>query len=205
MFGISKPMSAFPAGSNHTIHDEGRSVLLISGKDGILYWFYFLRMGKMYRPPNIPRFTAADGDALIEKEGDLPLVENGKITMRDLYINKRITTLLALEEAEYQHWGWGRIACVGDSIHKATPNLGAMGNTAMESSVALANILKRMADQTSIGMSPSLDTIKRSLETYQRTREKRTHEILKMANDLTRFQALDNFKGRLIINHIMRV
>jgi hypothetical protein len=205
LFGISKPMADFPPGSNHTIHDKGRSILLIVGKGGILYWFYFLRMDKVYRPPDIPRFNQVDVDTLMEKEGDLPLVEKGRVTVRDLYENRRIATLLVLEEAEYKHWGWGRITCVGDSIHKATPNLGAMGNTAMESAAALANVLKRLEDKPSVGSYHSLETVRAGLDDYQRRREVRAHRIVKMANDVTRYQALDNLTGRLLTNYLMKV
>jgi hypothetical protein len=205
LFGISKPIAEFPPGTSHTIHDEGRSILLIVGKGGILYWFYFVKMDKVYRPPDIPRFTQVDVDILMEKEGDLPLVEKGRITIRNLYENRRIATLLVLEEAEYKHWGWGRITCIGDSIHKATPNLGAMGNTAMESAAALANILKRLESQSSVWSNLSLVTIRTGLDDYQRHRELRAHRIVKMANDVTRYQALDNLTGRLLTNHLMKV
>jgi 2-polyprenyl-6-methoxyphenol hydroxylase-like FAD-dependent oxidoreductase len=30
--------------------------------------------------------------------------------------------LLALEEAQHEHWTIDRLACIGDSIHKMTPH-----------------------------------------------------------------------------------
>lgn len=46
-----------------------------------------------------------------------------KITLRDLMDNTTSISYLPLEEANHEFWSWGRVVCVGDSIHKMTPNV----------------------------------------------------------------------------------
>ena len=92
---------------------------------------------------------------------------------------------------------WGRIACVGDGVHKVTPNMGAGGNAAMETAAALANELKKMVDTAEKG-KPSYETIKARLGDYQRTRDSRMTAISEAANGLTRIHALATLKDKLL-------
>jgi 2-polyprenyl-6-methoxyphenol hydroxylase-like FAD-dependent oxidoreductase len=75
--------------------------------------------------------------------------------------------LVPTEEAEYEHWTWGRFVCLGDSIHKVTPNMGAGGNAAIESAAALANAIKKMVDECN-SARPSLEAVKSGLQEYEK-------------------------------------
>lgn len=81
-------------------------------------------LDQVYHVPNIPRFTEDDAQKLIDENGRLAIQEYSKVTVRDLYNAKLSATLVALEEADSEEWSWGRLACIGDAIHKMTPNLG---------------------------------------------------------------------------------
>src|SRR5436305_900325 len=95
-----------------------------------------------------------------------------------------------------KQWSWGRMACLGDTVHKMTPNLGAGGNAAIETAAALANELKKMVDSAEKG-KPSFDTIKTHLGNYQKVREQRITAICEAANGLTRVHALKTWKDKM--------
>ena len=124
------------------------------------------------------------------------------IKFKDIWKSRVTYTLVATEEAQLKTWSWGRIACTGDSIHKMTPNMGAGGNTAIETAAALANELKKMKDASS-KEKPSYETIRRHLVNYQKIRETRVTAILKAANHLTRFHALDTLKDKFFANWVL--
>jgi 2-polyprenyl-6-methoxyphenol hydroxylase-like FAD-dependent oxidoreductase len=114
----------------------------------------------------------------------------------DIWKNRSTYTLVPTEEAQLKRWSWGRIACVGDCIHKMTPNMGAGGNAAIETAAALANELKKMSDAAEKG-KPSYHTIQSHLGAYQKLRDIRLTAILKAANDLTRIQSLKTVKDKI--------
>jgi len=78
-------------------------------------------------------------------------------------------TRVALEEVENSVWTWGRIACLGDSIHKMTPNAGHGGNAAIESAAALANAIKAMFGKAK-GDRPTYEQVTTCLKDYQKVR-----------------------------------
>lgn len=86
---------------------------------------------------------------------------------------------------------------MGDGVHKMTPNLGAGGNAAIETAAALANELKKMVDTAEKG-KPSYEIIKAHLGNYQKLRDNRLTAVLKVANDLTRIQALATLKDKIL-------
>jgi FAD dependent monooxygenase len=46
-----------------------------------------------------------------------------KVTLGDLMATATSLSHVPLEEANHKHWSYGRIVCVGDAIHKMTPNV----------------------------------------------------------------------------------
>ena len=121
-----------------------------------------------------------------------------EVNFKNLWDNRVSYTLVPTEEAQLKRWSWGRIACVGDGVHKMTPNMGAGGNAAIETSVALANELKRMKDAAGEKERPSYETISTYLGNYQKVRETRLSAILTAANGLTRIHALKTLKDRIL-------
>lgn len=92
---------------------------------------------------------------------------------------------MALEEVYYSHWTWGRFVCLGDSVHKMTPNMGSGGNSAIESAAALANALYDMLNKTpkAVQSYPSVDmgAIQQTLSQYQHSRSVRASATVKVA------------------------
>jgi hypothetical protein len=144
--------------------------------------------------PNIPRYTENDCMSFGESCRD-QLIKPG-LQFRDIWENRVSYTLVPTEEAQLKRWSWGRIACVGDTVHKMTPNMGAGGNSAIETAAALANEIKKMVDVAEKG-KPSFSAIQAHLGNYQKIRETRITAVLAAANGLTRIHALKTFKDKL--------
>lgn len=146
------------------------------------------------RVPNIPRYTREDADTFAESIQDTVITPD--VRFGNIWKNRVSYTLVPTEEAQLKRWSWGRIACVGDGVHKMTPNMGAGGNAAIETAAALANSLKKMRDTADKG-KPSYETIKGHLGDYQKVRETRLTAVLTAANGLTRIHALKTLKDRI--------
>ena len=115
----------------------------------------------------------------------------------DLWKTRSTSTMVPTEEAQLKRWSWGRIACVGDCVHKMTPNMGAGGNAAIETAAALANELKKMIDTVEKG-KPSYKDIQAHLGNYQKLRDTRLSAVLEAANGLTRTHALATLKDKIV-------
>jgi 2-polyprenyl-6-methoxyphenol hydroxylase-like FAD-dependent oxidoreductase len=129
LFGISNATDYLGDGEVHVNYAEGHSTMFVGSK-GRVFWFVFERLDKVYKVPNIPRYTRRDAEVFAEGFKDIQIVEGA--TFADVWRNRKTYTLVATEEAQMKRWTWGRIACVGDCVHKMTPNMGAGGNAAIE-------------------------------------------------------------------------
>jgi 2-polyprenyl-6-methoxyphenol hydroxylase-like FAD-dependent oxidoreductase len=129
LFGISGATDGIKDGEGHVNYSEGVSTAFFKGKDKV-FWFIYRKLDKVYTVPNIPRYTKHDAEVYAASFQDLAICDDLKF--RSVWENRQTFTLVATEQAQMKRWSWGRIACVGDSVHKMTPNMGAGGNTAME-------------------------------------------------------------------------
>lgn len=60
-------------------------------------------------------------ESAVSKYADFQLSEG--VTLRELVASATQISYQALEEAHYEAWTHERIVCLGDSIHKMTPNV----------------------------------------------------------------------------------
>jgi len=116
IYGISNPVAGITAGGIYKTFGKDTSILILTGKGDRAYWFVFSKMEKVYRVPNIPRFTNQDAEAQIRPL--LNLLVTDRVLFSDLWKQRTSYKLVPLEEALYSTWTWGRFACIGDSIHK---------------------------------------------------------------------------------------
>ena len=195
LFGISSCLTRLPAGQLDITHKKDISTLVITGKGGRIFWFLFVRMPQIYKASNIPRFTKSEADALAQQHLDLPILQEGIVKFGDIWERRITSSLLALEEADYKTWTWGRFACVGDSVHKMTPNMGSGGMASIESAAALANAIHSLVTEC---RSPTMDGIQRALGSFQESRKLRASATIKASNELTRIQALKGVKEQII-------
>ena len=120
MYGISSPLSGKRRGVIDFVHDKDRSLLAVTALDGRLFWFLYQKMKKVYRGTGIPRFTSQDDEEYVRPALERLNIAEEDMTyaFEDLWNGKLIWALVPLEEGLLERWTWGRIACVGDSIHK---------------------------------------------------------------------------------------
>jgi 2-polyprenyl-6-methoxyphenol hydroxylase-like FAD-dependent oxidoreductase len=167
-------------------YDRDRSSLVFSGPKGQSYFFVFEKLDKIYRGSDIPRFTKDDAVRYAEKHSTMNIRPG--ITLSTYWDKSENFSLVCTEEGTFKLWTWGRIACVGDSAHKMTPNIGAGGNAGIESAAALANAIKSIVDKSK-GERPSNEMVENELRAYQRQRERRAASIIHSAGEVTRMQA----------------
>ena len=202
LFGISSPIPELPIRHYDVTYNKDLSSMTITGKGGRVFWFLFSRMHKIYRAGDIPRFSESDAREFAQESLDLPILPQGRITFRDLWKNRETYTLVATEEADYKHWSWGRFACLGDSVHKMTPNMGAGGNAAIETAAALANEIHGMLEKNRARRS-SFEDVRQALANYQKQRQLRASATVKLANFMTRIHALKGIAARTMALYVM--
>jgi 2-polyprenyl-6-methoxyphenol hydroxylase-like FAD-dependent oxidoreductase len=200
LFGIATETKNMPPGYVDITYGKDNSSLCITGKEGRFYFFIFEIMDKVYHYPDIPRYSAADAEAFAERHRDFNIQPkhgpSGAIKLGDVWENRVSFSLVALEEAQYQRWTWGRFVCLGDGIHKMTPNAGAGGNSAIESAAALANALYDL--KTKKDKTPSRKDIENALAGFQEKRQDRAHAVLQLANRVTRMHALKSISDKIM-------
>jgi len=116
LYGISSATPGLTAGHYDVTYMKDVSSMTVIGKNDTVFWFLFSRMDRVYKFGEIPRYTKQDAEAFAERHLDINLQPNVKFG--DVWKNRKYSTLVATEEADYKHWTWGRFACLGDSVHK---------------------------------------------------------------------------------------
>jgi len=152
-------------------------------------------MDKIYRGKDIPRFNKDDTMRFIEKHSSIKIRPN--LTIADYWKKIDNYSFVCLEEGIFKLWTCGRIACVGDSAHKMTPNIGAGGNAGIESAAALANAVMWIK-KNSNGQRPSTALVEEALQRYQKQRETRAATMVGSAGEVTRMQAGKSLYHRVV-------
>jgi hypothetical protein len=114
-------MPGFNPGNLHRSCAKDHSSLIFVGKDGRLFWAFMAKMDKVYSEDSIPRRNASQSDAHIQKYPDFEVGCNTKLS--ELWDNVKKSSFTSLEEGFMENWSYGRFACVGDTVHKATINV----------------------------------------------------------------------------------
>ncbi|PVH78444.1 FAD/NAD(P)-binding domain-containing protein [Cadophora sp. DSE1049] len=187
-FGISSSNPSLTPGDSHTAADIDHSALLFVSAGSLPQWFFFSKMPRRYiGASNIPRFTKADMDTQVQQYSDFHVTEH--VTLKQLVDSSEKFSYFPLEEANHEHWTYGRFVCLGDAIHKMTPNMGQGGNQAIESAAVLTNCLLEMLN-SSEGTTVQVKDIEETLFRYQELRQQRAKMIVNFSANLTRSDAL---------------
>ncbi|GAB7353291.1 hypothetical protein MBLNU459_g3793t2 [Dothideomycetes sp. NU459] len=200
LYGIGYAVPGLDSGELNTGYDKDVSTLIVTGKQGKNYFFVFEKLDKVYRMGNIPRFTAKEELEYAERHCSFKITP--ELTFGDVWKQKVSSKLVALEEADFRTWTFGRVACVGDNVHKMTPNAGAGGNASIESAAALTNAINAMLDKAS--GRPSQHEVEACLREYQLSRKVRVTGIIKSSNMVTRIQAMAGFKETFFVNYVIK-
>ncbi|KAL1304847.1 hypothetical protein AAFC00_003772 [Neodothiora populina] len=199
MYGICDPVPGFTLRGYVNVNCmKDSDAMVIGSKTNGFYVFLMEKMDKVYKAPNIPTFTDQDAIDFGNKYADLKVLPD--LPFGKMWEGRRSQKLVALEEADFKTWTYGRIACLGDSIHKMTPDAGQGGNAAVESAAAIANELKKLVDNTT--GRPEKKEVEAALMRYRKSREKRISAILKACNELTRVHALSNWSNYIFVHHL---
>lgn len=78
------------------------------------------KLDKTYTYPNIPRYSDEDTQEYVRSMSDLRSRDEDGISLGDLWKNITRYKLVAMEEGFLKRWTWGRIALVGDAVHKVS-------------------------------------------------------------------------------------
>ncbi|KAL3425892.1 FAD binding domain-containing protein [Phlyctema vagabunda] len=190
IFGFGTAVKApMVPGDGHRSYKKNYSSLTFVGKEGKLFWFLFSKLDKRYYGKDIPRYTKEDVEEGIKPFFDMHMTDN--TTFDEVWENRTFANMVCVEESQFENWTADRFVCLGDAIHKMTPNLGAGGNAAIESAAALANSLALVSE-------PSQDEIKKALKSYYDKRHPRANAICDVANQLTRIEALDSLAEKFM-------
>ncbi|KAK4445725.1 hypothetical protein QBC34DRAFT_441370 [Podospora aff. communis PSN243] len=187
LFGTCMMADGMKIGDGEYGYDHGRSSLVVCCKEGRTYYFIFQKMDKTYHATGFPRYSKEETEEFAKAHFDVKIRPN--VTFEALWKNTIAANLVVLEEGTFDIWTHGRIALVGDSIHKMTPNIGYGGNTAIESAAALASAIKDLVDEAD-GGHPTKSRIKARFLAYQKARKERTNQMVAVSADVTRIQAM---------------
>ncbi|ETS86467.1 hypothetical protein PFICI_00295 [Pestalotiopsis fici W106-1] len=202
LFGISTAVSGLPSHHFDVTYIKDLTPIIITGEGDRVYWFLIARLDKVYRDKDIPRYTRQQELDFVSSHFDIPLTEDGKVRFKDVW-NRRVSSrLVALEEAFFPHWTWGRFICIGDSVHKMTPNAGSGGNAAIESAASLANSLDELIRRFPT-QRPNLEEVRAALLKCQQERSERASSTVAMSAYVTRLHAVRGPLQRLLAYYVM--
>lgn len=116
MFGISSPIPGLETGEHLNRYGNKFSVITFHGKDGRVFWFIIHKLDHTYVYPNVPRYSPEDAAHLCTKLGHVSILQD--ICVGDLWKNRLVASMTALEEGLLDTWHFNRIVLLGDSVHK---------------------------------------------------------------------------------------
>lgn len=119
LWGLSNPTPGLKEGHADLTLSDGFSILCMAEKNGRVFWFITRKMDKKYTWPDVPRFSKDDAEKYAHTFRDQKLTET--TTFWDLWENRVTSHMTVLEEGVLGHWHFGRIVCLGDSVHKVIP------------------------------------------------------------------------------------
>ena len=160
---------------------KDHSTMIFVGDGGVLYWFLFTKLDKRYYGTDIPKYTLADAEVTAQAFFDIKLPHS--TTYKDLWNTRTKVNMTSIEEAQNQNWTFGRMVCIGDSVHKQTINFGAGANSAIESAASLTNSLSTLKPK------PSLEHVSNTLNDFYEKRHLRANLICDVSNEMTRLEA----------------
>jgi len=204
VFGISRdyPFKEPAVGNAEVFYDRNRCLFVFIGEGRSVYWLLQERLPKTHRLGDIPRYTdkevcKVEARKLVTRNLDIVIRSSPeRITMKDIWETTVKYNVTATEEATFRLWHWGRLVCVGDSVHKTTPNMAAGGNMAIESVAALANGIKQLADSfAATKRRPTRAEIEQVMSEYQKRRYARAKRGVEDSGVYTQANNMDSLPG----------
>ncbi|PWY86589.1 FAD/NAD(P)-binding domain-containing protein [Aspergillus sclerotioniger CBS 115572] len=160
-----------------------KSVMYLSGRERGWIFLY-----ERLPQPTTERinYTPEDIEAMAARFAEYPITET--LRVKDVYAERFTAGMANLEEGILEHWGWGRMALVGDACHKYTPNAGLGLNNGIQDVVVLCNGLHK-ALQSATGEQLDTTTLGRVFDEYQTERAEPILRDAKRSAQVTRLHA----------------
>ncbi|KAL2867450.1 FAD-dependent monooxygenase spyC [Aspergillus lucknowensis] len=193
IFGISDCVSELQPGEQVASLHNGRSFLTFPGKDGRVFWFLLKKLDRQYSYSSAPRWSKMEIEKMAERYSN-DHIWNG-IRFGDLWKRRQSVGITNLEENIFPTWHWGRIVCIGDSMHKMAPNTGQGANCAIEDAAALANAIETVMRDDQRSSEAALQS---ALHSFAKTRYARVQEVYKSARLVVRLHARESLLLRLV-------
>lgn len=121
IFGISTALPGLKIGEHINSYSNGLCVITFHGKDGRIFWFILVKLKQRFQYPHTPRFSPDDAATFCEKLSTVRVW--GNICVADLWKNKELASMTAVEEGLLQTWHFDRVVLLGDSVHKVNPSV----------------------------------------------------------------------------------
>ncbi|PGH28923.1 hypothetical protein GX50_08329 [[Emmonsia] crescens] len=200
VFGISKLSLPIPAGLFSGVLRHNNSYGILGCLDDRVYWFHFFKLHKRVYGADIPKYTKEDELRHI-KEHTNDILAPG-LNFGDLIKGQIVYNMTALPEYTFQQWHYSRIITIGDSAHKFHPIAGHGGNSALETGVALTNVLLRaLKESPSNALTNS--QISDAFQKVQDIRHKTVKGLIAVSHTQQRVQCLETPFLKFIALHIL--
>ncbi|KAJ5545480.1 FAD binding monooxygenase [Penicillium sp. DV-2018c] len=199
IFGVSTEVHGLDIGHLHITVYNGKSFIVAPGLHGQLSWFVVLKLDKTYAYGDAPRFSSTNAALICEQLKDMYIWED--IQFSQIWKRRQTYSMTPLEENIFQTWHFGRMVCIGDSMHKMTPNLGQGANCAIEDAASLANVLYDALKTGSYPRSLSDQEIDYHLSRFNKLRVDRVAGIYKASRLVVRLQTRDNLLWKFVLRY----
>ncbi|KAK8059175.1 hypothetical protein PG996_009105 [Apiospora saccharicola] len=181
--------------TNHTI-SPGVGGLACASIPGKIFWAMYIPLEKKPLPESGRRsYSEADIEEAIAECGDVHCCAES--TFGDLYRSRTATIMVPLEEGVVDlPWSSpeGRVALVGDAVHKTTATLGLGGNAAVDGVCYLTNelvpLLRRTASQA---RQPTTTELQQVLKAYEKQQRPRASYAMNASYYATRFECMHSW------------
>ncbi|CRG87305.1 FAD binding domain protein [Talaromyces islandicus] len=198
IFGLAKIPPEILQLEDSIVHRHKKWTLMVMPcYEGTVTWILSLRLDQPYFWPSVPRWSMDEAKAQVIAKADA--LAWGDVCLRDLWKYTAEPGVTPLYEGQLKTWSVGRIACVGDSVFKTTPNLGLGANLSIESAATIANTLRQLSHSTTKLTDAQVDA---ELNQYQKLLWDRFATVDWISQMITRRDAVDSIRC-LITGFIM--
>ncbi|KAF5524540.1 FAD-dependent monooxygenase andE [Colletotrichum aenigma] len=201
IFGISKRPTDLPPYTQQTVHQGGRSYLIVHAPGNRTYWFLFKGTGKTIYGKDIPRYSEDDKEKLASEHKDDKVYDD--LTFGAIYKNRIMSTLVPLEEYVFEKWHYKRIITIGDASHKIDPISGQGGNGAIEAAALLINALTDMLEKNP--KNPTEEDISNAFAYVHEKRHARAKALVSSAHNLQMILTGRSPLSTIVVNVLMPI
>lgn len=194
-----KPL--LPGGMCHNVYYRGFSGASAAGAEDLIFWFLFVKSDHATKTPNTPRYTEEETEATINKYGGYAVGPG--YTFKDLWESRVRAAMVPLEEGVLKpKWNTGgRVALMGDAVHKSTVNPGLGGNLAVEGIVHLMNELVPLVRkcESDGGRKPTKSELVAVFDRYEVKQRPHANFIVAFSAYVKKYDAMETWWLRVLL------